>query len=151
MKNRQFIVMMVCFVICWYYFLASKLTESLNRDDFERNLWCASLTVEYEKFLKEKYEYVDNWYSQVISDVNVFYSKAIKDCVATYEITNREPDWTRYHDYTIENYFSKNRLFSCDSTEDKTWLSNTDCYSKREDWKLSLEPWYRTQYFYIEQ
>lgn len=142
---------MICFALCWVFWVFIKYLDIIKTDDFERNLKCASLTVDYEKSLKERYDYVDNWYSQVISDVNVFYSKAIKDCVATYEITNREPGAIRYHDYIIENYFSKKHLFSCNNTEDNTWLTDKDCYSKREDWKLTLQPWYRTQYFYIEQ
>ena len=149
MKNRQFIVIMVCFIICWYYFLDSKLTESLNRDDFERNLWCAKERIAYENYLKENYDFEKDWYSQTVSNVNVFYSKAIKDCVVSYYNNFVYHDKTRRTTYIIDNYFTKYNLFFCD------WSVDNDCDQKRYNGIETLQPWYNTWYntesFYIEQ
>jgi hypothetical protein len=151
MKNREFIVIILCICLFWgiWLYLQNPTWNVVATDDFERNLWCASLTVEYEKFLKEKYDFEKDWYSQTISNVNVFYSKAIKDCVVSYYNNFVYPDKTRRTTYNIDNYFTKYTLFFCD------WSVDNDCDQKRDNGIETLQPWYNTwyntEYFYIEQ
>lgn len=153
MKNREFIVIILCICLFWgiWLYLQNPTWNVVATDNFERNLWCASLTVGYETFVNETVDFIDSGLSHSTNEINIFYSKEIKDCVVSYHSIMRESDWTRYNDYVIENYFSKDILFSCNNTEDNTWLTNKDCRWKREDWKLALKPWYNTESFYIEQ
>ena len=138
MKNRQFWVIVLCFL--WLFgllFVANNNTQKQNI--FEKNVMCKNLYSSQSTSLKDGYVFSYDWIEKWVSDIETFYSKEFDTCAVVYQIHYRDDknDADNDDNYIIEIIKeADNRywlIMACHSKIDK------DCFSKRDKKRLELK------------
>ena len=138
MKNRQFWVIVLCFL--WLFGLLFVVNNNTQKQNlFEKSVMCRNLYWSVSENLKDRYTFSYAGMEKFVTDIHTFYSEKIDTCVIAYQIHWREDDNDSENDdnYMIEsiqevdgNYWL---IMACHSKYDK------DCYDKRNKNRLELQ------------
>lgn len=137
MKNRQFIV-----IILWFILLLTLLFMNnqyiQNQNVFEKNVMCKNLYSSQSAFLKDRYTFSYDWMERSVSNIETFYSKEFGTCVVAYKIFYRD---NKNHADNDENFL----IETIQEVNGNYWLImschnyDKDCFSKRDEKKSELK------------